>query len=192
MFVYSTEQFQTLLDLHSADPSPYTTLLDIGAGDGSVTARMSNLFKKIYVTELSPTMQWRLSQSGYIVLDSVHWGNEKFDVITCLNVLDRCDKPFTLLKKIHDHLNPSIGRVILSLVLPFRPYFEYSSTHHPIEPLPIIGKHPEEQINSLITHVFQPSGFHLHKFTRLPYLCEGDLGQSYYFLSSYIFILEMS
>lgn len=192
MFVYSTEQFHTLLDVHSTNPSPYTTLLDIGAGDGSVTARMSNLFQKIYVTELSPSMQWRLTRSGYTVLDVEQWGDKKFDVITCLNVLDRCEKPLTLLKTIRDHLNPSIGRVILSLVLPFRPFFEYSSTHHPIESLPIIGQHPEEQINSLITHLFQPLGFHLLKFTRLPYLCEGDLERSYYFLSSYIFILEMS
>lgn len=192
MFVYSTRQFQTLLDLSPANPSPFTTLLDIGAGDGSVTKRMSSLFEKVYVTELSPTMQWRLSQYGYTVLDVDQWGDNKFDVITCLNVLDRCEKPFTLLKQIRDHLNPSHGRLIISLVLPFRPYFEYSSTHHPDEFLPITGQHPEEQINDLITHLFQPLGFHLRKFTRLPYLCEGDLARSYYILFDYLFVLEMS
>ena len=192
MFVYSTRQFQSLLDLSPVSPSPFTTLLDIGAGDGSVTERMSSLFEKVYVTELSPTMQRRLSQKGYTVLDVDHWGDDQFDVITCLNVLDRCENPFTLLRKIRDHLNPHNGRLVISLVLPFRPYFEYSSTHHPNESLSIVGQHPEEQINHLLIHLFQPLGFHLSKFTRLPYLCEGDLARSYYILVDYLFVLEMS
>ena len=94
MFVYSSKQFQNLIDLQL----PLTTLLDIGAGDGSVTERMSSLFERVYVTELSPTMQWRLSSSGYTVLDIDHWGERKFDVITCLNVLDRCEKTFDITK----------------------------------------------------------------------------------------------
>jgi 2-polyprenyl-3-methyl-5-hydroxy-6-metoxy-1,4-benzoquinol methylase len=192
MFVYSTPQFQTLLDLEPHIASPYSTLLDIGAGDGSVTERMSSLFKKVYVTELSPTMQWRLSMSGYTVLDTDHWGDSKFDVITCLNVLDRCEKPLTLLKQIRDHLNPKIGRLILSLVLPFKPYFEYNHHHRPNESLQIEGHFPEEQINNLLVNIFQPLGFHLQKFTRLPYLCEGDIERSYYFLFDYLFVFVMS
>jgi hypothetical protein len=192
MFVYSTNQFKSLLDLESDNESPFVTLLDIGAADGSVTARMSSLFKKVYVTELSPTMQWRLSNSGYTVLDHNHWGDMKFDVITCLNVLDRCEKPLTLLRQIRNHLNPENGRLIISLVLPFKPYFEYNRQHHPNELLEIEGDLPEEQINSLLLNVFQPIGFHLKKFTRLPYLCEGDIERSYYFLFDYLFVLEMS
>ncbi len=192
MFVYSTSQFKTLLDIESHEESPFTTLLDIGAGDGSVTNRMSSLFKNVYVTELSSTMQWRLSTYGYTVLDTDHWGNVTFDVITCLNVLDRCEKPLTLLKQIRDHLNRKTGRLIISLVLPFKPYFEYNTNHCPNESLQIEGHLPEEQINSLILNIFQPLGFHLKKFTRLPYLCEGDIERSYYFLFDYLFVLEMS
>jgi hypothetical protein len=192
MFVYSTNQFKTLLDLESQNESPFTTLLDIGAGDGSVTERMSSLFKNVYVTELSPTMQWRLSTYGYTVLDTDHWGNVTFDVITCLNVLDRCEKPLTLLKQIRNYLNPENGRLIISLVLPFKPYFEYNHHHHPNESLEIEGDLPEEQINSLLLKIFQPMGFQLKKFTRLPYLCEGDIERSYYFLFDYLFVFEMS
>ena len=188
MFVYSSSQFQTLLDFES----PLSTLLDIGAADGSVTKRMSSLFKKVYVTELSPTMQWRLATLGYTVLDSNHWGDLKFDVITCLNVLDRCEKPLTLLKQIHNHLTPQTGRLILSLVLPFKPYFEYNKNHRPNEFLQIHGHTPEEQINDLISNIFQPLGFQLKKLTRLPYLSEGDIERSYYFLFDYLFVFEMS
>lgn len=188
MFVYSTSQFKTLIDYESQ----LNTLLDIGAGDGSVTERMSSLFKTVYVTEISPTMRWRLGNYGYTVLDTDHWGDEKFDVITCLNVLDRCDKPLTLLKQIHESLNPKTGQLVLSLVLPLKPYVEYNTNHLPNELLNIKGDLPEEQINSLLENIFQPLGFKLKKFTRLPYLCEGDIERSYYFLFDYIFVFEMS
>lgn len=188
MFVFSTDQFRTLLDHQSS----YSTLLDIGAADGSVTKQMSSLFNEIYVTELSMTMQWRLARLGYTVLDPNDWGDRKFDVITCLNVLDRCEKPMSLLKQIRNHLKARTSRLIISLVLPFKFYFEYNQNHLPKEFLSIQGHTPEEQINYLIRNLFEPTGFRLIKFTRLPYLSEGDIERSYYFLFDYIFVLEMS
>jgi cyclopropane fatty-acyl-phospholipid synthase-like methyltransferase len=191
MFVYSTAQFQTLLDLDHNQQSQLTSLLDIGAGDGCITERMASLFQKVYATEMSTIMQWRLSSCGYTILDTEQWGDNKFDVITCLNVLDRCEKPLSLLKNIREHLNSDHGRVIISLVLPFKPYFEYNNDHNPNESIHIKGRLPEEQINEFISNVFQPLGFRLRKLSRLPYLCEGDMERSYYFLSDYIFVLEV-
>ena len=49
----------------------------------------------------------------------------------------------------------------------------------------------EGRINEFISNVFQPLGFRLKKLSRLPYLCEGDMERSYYFLSDYIFVLEI-
>lgn len=191
MFVYSTAQFKTLLDVNDSQQSQLSSLLDIGAGDGCVTERMAGLFKKVYATELSSIMQWRLSNSGYTILDIDQWGDLKFDVITCLNVLDRCEKPLTLLKNIREHLNPDHGRAVITLVLPFKPYVEYNNDHHPNESIQIKNHLPEEQINEFIVNVFQPLGFRLKKLSRLPYLCEGDMERSYYFLSDYIFVLEV-
>ena len=190
MFVYSTAQFKTLLDINDTEPSPLSSLLDIGAGDGSVTERMAGLFDQVYATEMSAIMQWRLSSFGYTVLDKEQWGELKFDVITCLNVLDRCEKPLSLLKNIREHLNPDRGRLIITLVLPFKPYVEYNEDHHPEESIRIKSRQPEEQINEFIVHVFQPLGFRVKKLSRLPYLCEGDMERSYYFLSDYVFVLE--
>ena len=189
MFVYSAGQFKTLLGIDADASTRLTSLLDIGAGDGSVTQRMAPLFEKVYATEMSSIMQWRLSNLGYTVLDTDHWQDLKFDVITCLNVLDRCEKPLTLLKQIREHLNADRGCLILSLVLPFRPYYEYKTDHHPDEAIHIDGRLVEEQINEFVTNVFRPLGFHLKKLSRLPYLCEGDMEQSYYYLSDYIFVL---
>ena len=48
----------------------------------------------------------------------------QYDLISCLNLLDRCETPLDLLKGIQRSLVPGTGRVILALVLPFQPYVE--------------------------------------------------------------------
>lgn len=48
----------------------------------------------------------------------------QYDVISCLNLLDRCDDPLLLLRDIRLSLVPNTGRLILAAVLPFQPYVE--------------------------------------------------------------------
>lgn len=48
----------------------------------------------------------------------------QYDVISCLNLLDRCDDPLHLLRDIRRSLVPDTGRLILAAVLPFQPYVE--------------------------------------------------------------------
>lgn len=48
----------------------------------------------------------------------------QYDVISCLNLLDRCDDPLPLLRDIKRSLVPNTGRLILATVLPFQPYVE--------------------------------------------------------------------
>jgi 2-polyprenyl-3-methyl-5-hydroxy-6-metoxy-1,4-benzoquinol methylase len=59
------------------------------------------------------------------LLDVEKWPETgiKFDVVTCLNLLDRCDKPLSLLRELKASLSPG-GRVVVALVLPFSPYVE--------------------------------------------------------------------
>lgn len=47
-----------------------------------------------------------------------------FDVISCLNLLDRCTAPITLLKRISQALKPTTGILILGIVLPLKQYVE--------------------------------------------------------------------
>ncbi|XP_060140932.1 protein-L-histidine N-pros-methyltransferase isoform X2 [Globicephala melas] len=251
MFVFSPDQFQRLLKIN---PDWKThRLLDLGAGDGEVTKIMSPHFEEIYATELSETMIWQLQKKKYRVLGINEWQNTGFqyDVISCLNLLDRCDQPLTLLKDIRSVLEPTRGRVILALVLPFHPYVEngsragerhsettgllvalqgtprwrkstawsqpfecsplqgkvvepprrYSCSRHlqeeavggkwdkPSEILEIKGQNWEEQVNSL-PEVFRKAGFVIEAFTRLPYLCEGDMYNDYYVLDDAVFVLK--
>ena len=44
---------------------------------------------------------------------------DKYDAVSCLNLLDRCERPLTLIRQIKGALKPG-GFLVLALVLPFR------------------------------------------------------------------------
>ncbi|XP_064640998.1 protein-L-histidine N-pros-methyltransferase-like isoform X2 [Lineus longissimus] len=190
MFVFSKQQFNTLMKIGpdwTAD-----NLLDLGAGDGVVTENFAGHFKNVYTTEVSQPMVDRLKSRGYEVLGIEEWNENSvaYDVITCLNVLDRCDHPVTMLMDMLRVLKPD-GRIIIAVVLPFSPYVEKGSNgNKPSENLPISGNTFEEQASSIVRDVFQPAGLELVSFTRLPYLCEGDINHSFYILNDAVFVLK--
>lgn len=60
----------------------------------------------------------------YRLLDIDNWYlDRKFDVVSCLNLIDRCDTPLRLINQIRDTLKPD-GKVLLAVVLPFSAYVE--------------------------------------------------------------------
>jgi SAM-dependent methyltransferase len=189
MFVVSLQQFLKLLGADEGWRG--RTLLDLGAGDGEVTAHLSPLFARTYVTEVSHTMRTLLQNRGYELLEIDTWHHDrKFDVISCLNLIDRCDTPNQLLTQIRTTLEPD-GVVLLAVVLPFSAYVESGSRDHkPTEVLPIVGSCFEEQVKSVVEDVLIPAGFEVVSWTRVPYLCEGDLQQSYYWLDDVVFVLK--
>ncbi|XP_066603398.1 protein-L-histidine N-pros-methyltransferase [Prorops nasuta] len=191
MHVFSGEQFQKLMDA-SGFTGPWHSLVDLGAGDGAITAHVAHFFEKVYATEISPPMRWSLAKRKFTVLDVERWDEKgPFNVVFCLNLLDRCDKPSTLLRRLKASLAPG-GRLVVALVLPFVPYVEVGDRgdHKPSEYLPIKGSGLENQIAGLIDRVFTPLGLFCLAWSKLPYLCEGDLGQAYYFLDDVVFVLE--
>ncbi|KAL3275722.1 hypothetical protein HHI36_020470 [Cryptolaemus montrouzieri] len=191
MFVVSLAQFLKLL--RSDGDWHRDTFIDLGAGDGAVTSHMAPLFNEIYVTEVSSTMRTLLAGKGFKVLEVDEWDiDRKYDLIACLNLLDRCNNPIQLLKQIRQALKPN-GLVFLAVVLPFSAYVEIGSRNHrPEELLPIIGSTFEEQVLSTVEDVLIPNGFEVQSWSRVPYLCEGDLRQSYYWLDDAVFILKAS
>ncbi|KAL2078006.1 hypothetical protein ACEWY4_025691 [Coilia grayii] len=191
MFVFSGDQFRRLLGVGPdwrAD-----RLLDLGAGDGGVTDVMVSHFRDIYVTEVSTPMKWQLQKKSYKLLEIDEWQKTDFqyDVISCLNLLDRCDQPLDLLRDIKLSLVPGSGRVILAAVLPFQPYIEIGGRWvRPKQHLKIKGKTWEEQVTNLSSEVFAKVGLEVEAVTRLPYLCEGDMYKDYYFLDDAVFVLK--
>ena len=114
----------------------------------------------------------------------------RYDVICALNLLDRCRHPLTLLDQMKDALKPD-GLILIALVSPFRPYVESTADHHPEEVLPIQGKTLEEQVTSLIRLVLRPKGFRVVAWSKVPYLCEGDLERTFYHLTDILVALKV-
>ncbi|TKC46565.1 hypothetical protein EI555_001854, partial [Monodon monoceros] len=157
-------------------------------GRGSMFVFSPDQFQRLL--KINP--DWKTHRLLDLVLGVNEWQNTGFqyDVISCLNLLDRCDQPLTLLKDIRSVLEPTRGRVILALVLPFHPYVENGGKwDKPSEILEIKGQNWEEQVNSL-PEVFRKAGFVIEAFTRLPYLCEGDMYNDYYVLDDAVFVLK--
>ena len=115
----------------------------------------------------------------------------QYDVISCLNLLDHCVQPLTLLKGIRSVLETTQGTVIFALVLLFHSYVENvgGKCEKLSEILEIKGQHWEEQVNSL-PEAFRKAGFAIEVFTRLPCLCEGNMYNYYYVLYIVVFFLR--
>ena len=200
MFVFSEEQFKFLLEKGNIFQLPVadnfklgTAMIDLGAGDGAPTQMMSRFFDEVHVTETSWSMRNLLNKKGFKVLEVESWSGprpEFYDMISCLNLLDRCEKPETLLNEIQGALKPG-GLLLVALVLPFRPWVEFGSnrsSHKPIENLPISGETFESQAFSFIDYMTSKLQFQLLSWSRVPYLCEGDLAQSVYVLDDGLFL----
>lgn len=142
MFILSEYQFSELLtaggfDLKKNRTGGSINVLDIGAGDGEVTSRLArsiitmgreggggDLNLKVYATETSWTMRERLAKRQFEVVESLREINN-VNLISCLNVLDRCIDPHKILAEMHNALAPD-GRVLIALVLPYSHYVETS------------------------------------------------------------------
>jgi len=90
----------------------------------------------VTATEMSPVMASRLRDSGYEVWEEdiattassrLARGQDKFDLISLLNVLDRTPLPNSLLKAANSLLKPG-GKLLVATPLPFRPFY-FTANH---------------------------------------------------------------
>ncbi|XP_031620489.1 methyltransferase-like protein 9 [Contarinia nasturtii] len=206
MFILSEEQFKRLLTFGGFNVNRLSainneiSILDIGAGDGEVTMRIvkgivhmkNNIFLKVFATEYSWTMRERLQEKKFIVIDKLD-EVENIDLVCCLNVLDRCADPHQILRDIHRALSPE-GRAVIALVLPYSHYVETNTSHLPIKPLlphwlEAISL-PFDQEAKCFFDQLETMGFCIEAWTKAPYLCEGDLRQSFYWLVDVVVVLS--
>jgi len=187
MFVFSKEQFLKMSKLDTN--TKLTSMLDLGAGDGRPTQSMSSFFTETYTTEVSAPMRKSLTQRGFKVLEIDNWVKpDGYDLVSALNLFDRCDKPLGIISDIHTSLKPG-GFFIVALVLPFKPYVESVPTHKPSEKMDIKGEKFEAQVESAV-EVFEGLGFSLEGWARVPYLCEGDLNRPLYHLNNALMLYK--
>ena len=122
--------------------------------------------------------------------DSWHQGDTRYHFISCLNVLDRCDRPLSMLRQITDSLQVG-GVLVIALVHPYEPFVErYVTQAKSSEELPIDSKSWERGVSSLWEKVLKPLGYAPLAISRVPYLCEGDFSRDYYALDDSILVLK--
>jgi SAM-dependent methyltransferase len=195
MHVLDTANARRLLDIPLGDT--LGSLLDIGAGDGNVTKELCPLFREVLATEASYWCTYRLKEKGIPCnqLDDISkLPAAVYDVVSCLNVLDRCSHPLSLLREIRRRLRPESGRALLAVVLPFRPFVEVGSLGRTQPPAEALGMDPlagwEESVNRLATEALGPAGLEVVRVARVPYLCQGDMDTPYYSLDDAVFVLK--
>jgi len=185
-------------------------LLDIGAGDGQVTQKLAPLFDAVVATEASAHMERRLRRRNFDVTlattdlpevvevarsalaghSKVNFDGE-FDCIALLNVLDRCDKPLTLLKEVKSMLRPG-GKLLLAVVLPFRPFVEDGTRRIP--PTEKLGLPRnagwELSVQMIVDKVFTPLELQVDRVARVPYYSTGNHMHPLYTLDDAVFVLS--
>lgn len=70
-------------------------------------------------------------------------------------------------------------------------WYFLANDHCPAQTLSVNGDTVEKQVTSFVENVLTPLGFEIERFTKLPYLCEGDLEHSYYVLYDIVFVLSL-
>uniref|UniRef100_A0A0R3RPM1 Methyltransferase-like protein 9 n=1 Tax=Elaeophora elaphi TaxID=1147741 RepID=A0A0R3RPM1_9BILA len=215
MHLFSFSQLQEFLDISIGWTSYNKKLLDLGAGDGQITAVMARLYRIVSVTEASKVMEWRLKQHGFKVVPMDMWHQSgTYHLISALNLLDRHYNPSLLLAQLHLMTLRSESLLLLAVVLPLHQYVEFHPTSRTNRPgiickiisqilakctfvacstnikISIKGRTFEEQASSLVADVLEPAGFELLKWGKLPYLSEGDFRRPFYHLDDAIFLLK--
>jgi len=155
-------------------------LLDVGAGSGDVTAHAAGLFDDVVTTEVSGPMARRLRARGLachrvdLATEPVELG--RFRVVALLNVLDRCDRPRSLLAAARDRLEDD-GVLVIAVPLPAAPHVDRgSATVDPDEPLGGRGDTFEAALADLVEATIEPGGLTVRRLARAPYLSRGAGG----------------
>lgn len=171
-------------------------LLDVGAGSGDVTVALGACFDAVEATEVSRGMAKRLTKRGIhchpVDLATEPLDAARFDCVSLLNVLDRCQRPRRLLQHCLQALEPG-GTLLIALALPYRPfYFAGPSTPEPLERLQCdpgsLGSW-EDAARRFIERDLLPLDVALECFARAPYLSAGDSAQPLYELDDVLVVL---
>jgi SAM-dependent methyltransferase len=168
--------------------------LDVGAGAGHVTATIAPLVGETVTTETSRVMARKLRHRGFrcFEADVAETGAPEphYDLITCLNVLDRCQKPRSLLSAARTALAPG-GRLVLAVPLPLNAFFyDGPVSRNQWETLDVSGRTWERSAALLVENTLDPLGLEVEAFSRVPYLCRGDSQQELYVLDDVVLMCK--
>ena len=195
-------------------PRQFASAVDIGAGDGSVAERLLlPIAEHITCTETARRMVDRIKAklpAERCTALNVDLSEDKYesnappgleygghDLAILLNVLDRTNKPSTLLRRTAALLKPG-GRLVVSVPLPFHgAHYSGSAVRVPAERLrvarpgtllPLAQEDPQGAATDwchdaawMLTEVLGPNvPLQVRAYSRVPYISWGDVGTPYY------------
>jgi SAM-dependent methyltransferase len=181
MHLLGTSQWRMLL---GKDAIPRH--LDVGAGAGDVTRTIAPLASETVTTETSRVMARNLRRLGFRCIETdlaeSAVPDPAYDLMTCLNVIDRCARPESLLKNLRGALSPG-GRLVLATPFPFDPFvYRGPRSVDPQERLAVPREDWEPSVTALVGNVLEPLGLEVLTVSRVPYLCRGDADRPLYVL----------
>jgi SAM-dependent methyltransferase len=188
-----------------------TLLLDVGAGPGDVLDPLRPLFSETAcATEASLPCALRLRNRGVDAawcdsldalpswLESRIASNGGADVIALQNVLDRADRPRSLLAAAKRRLSPS-GALLVALRVPLDQYVltPGNMVVRPTEDLMSdcfrLGDSFEDAVCRVNDRLFEPAGLRIERFSQAPYFCQGDSADAdFYALNDLVAVLRDS
>eukprot|EP00928_Gymnodinium_smaydae_P056728 TRINITY_DN40054_c0_g1_i1.p1 TRINITY_DN40054_c0_g1~~TRINITY_DN40054_c0_g1_i1.p1 ORF type:complete len:344 (-),score=9.32 TRINITY_DN40054_c0_g1_i1:754-1746(-) len=194
LYVASLEQFRKLIDVFPG--ASEVRMLDIGAGDGSVTHSLAKALEvppdSVLAVEAAASKRWRLQQAGFQVASELPQVKHAFHTVVVLNVLDVTDDPVQLLVDAIRLLKPG-GYLVLGLVLPYRPKINFDVKTLPGVSLNLNGTRKGFEVNfAEFLNLLSEYPLTLRKWTRVPYLSSGDHRSAFYAYSEALLVLEHS
>lgn len=164
---YETYLFDETFADTMLDHRQYQTLLDIGAGNGSLTKNFEKQGMRISCIEPSRSFQKTLIKKGYTIKTT---DDEKiYDIVTIFNVLDICADPHAILRHAFTHLAPE-GKVIISLPFPIEVRSKDNINNRETNQLSQWPISFEEGVSRFYTDFLQKNWLKAIYFTRLPYI----------------------
>lgn len=144
------------------------TLLDIGAGEGSITKNFEPYASYIACLEPSASFRRILRKRGYSLADTDD--KKTYDIVTLFNVLDICENPKSVLQAARKHLATD-GILIISLPFPIKTRSwdirDIQNTNH-LSQSPKLSF--EEAVSDFYTDFLKKNDLEVSYFTRLPYI----------------------
>lgn len=183
MFLLSSQHLDCLL----GEKYHCESHLDIGSGDGSITEKFCKFARDQFCIEISRGMMITLQSKQFKVFSSIdNIQKEKFDLITILNVFDRCEKPISLLNDCVSRMHENTI-LMISIVLPFFQYVEKGEIQEKFIEEGLEWNNSVVQIVSLL----EKHNLNVIYISRLPYLSQGDVYQDYYVLDTVIIVAKL-
>lgn len=148
-----------------------------------MTETASSMVKRLITREFS-------AHAVDISKDSTYFPPNSFDVLSILNVLDRCERPKTLLRNAISFLKDD-GALILSDSLPLNQ--QIRSRAGSLEERINAGSGTWEKcLSSFYNEVIEPAGLVPIHVSRLPYTYKSSRAQPYVVLDDFVMVCTKS